>query len=119
MSGLKHFLKIGIENLRLQSIALRKLSRELMIGFGDSHNPQVCPLLKLIEKSGSVAMDKPGKRDTQRRFSLVCRGLRLSAQFSRAAAPQDKQSRQDSRKQNSSHNFPSSLAFLAMNCNSG
>ena len=74
----QHLLQVGIEKTRRQSVALRKLCRELTVGFGNAHNLKVSPVLKLVEESRCVAVHQARKRHAQRRF-FFRRGVRLSA----------------------------------------
>src|SRR5882762_1187719 len=87
MRRLQHFLQVRIKETRRQTVSLCKLCRELAIGFGDSHDLQVRPLLKLVEESEGMAMHESCKHDAQRRFFLLGRGLRLSAGIGARARP--------------------------------
>jgi hypothetical protein len=62
---------------------------ELAIGFGNSDDLQVRPLLKLVEKSERVSMHQSCQCDAQRRILFFRRGLRLCTQMNARAREED------------------------------
>jgi hypothetical protein len=103
MRFLQHLFQIGIEDARLQAVPLRELFPELMIGFGDSHDLQVPPALKLIEESEGMAMYEPGKRNAQGRFFRLQFRLRLRSQIRTCAGQQSHDRQEKAGKTISSH----------------
>src|SRR5260370_39429141 len=74
MRRLQHFLQVGIEETWRQAVPLRELCCELVIGFGNSDDLQVRPLLKLVEESERVSVHQSRQYDTHRRvFSFFSR----------------------------------------------
>src|SRR5437660_8667038 len=107
MRFLQHLFQIGIEDTRLQVVFSCKLSSELLIGFGDSHDLQVRAVLKLIEESERMAMHESCKRHTQRRVLRLHLRLCLRAQISPCASQQGHDHQEKVRTIISSHVSPS------------
>ncbi len=89
MRRLQHFLQVGIEETWRQAILLRELCHELAIGFGNSDDLQVRPVLKLVEESEGMSMHQARKRHAQRRILFFSRGLRLCTQMHARAREED------------------------------
>src|SRR5205814_7746522 len=104
---LQRLFQFGKEDTPRQAVSFCKLFRELVIGFGDSHDLQVRPVLKLIKKPERMAMDKACKSDAQPRVFRLHLRLCLRAQISPCASQQSHEHQEKVRTIISSHVSPS------------
>jgi len=90
------------------AVALGKLCRDLAVGFGEFHDLQISPVAEPGRRNPlTLPMHEARQRDAKRRFSRLCRGLRLCKQITARARQQGLTHRDHDKIRVTSHEPPS------------